>query len=82
MTQQRFKPMFHERIGTFKVWDNYLNCYYKYETLNFQNENECKDYINNITDTYTVFYERKNGDTFISENYYNNLKAVKRLHKK
>lgn len=82
MIKQRFKALFHELTKTFKVWDCYLYCFYKYDTLNFETENECKDYINNITDTYTNFYERKNGDTFISEKHYKDLKAFKGLYKK
>ena len=79
MIKQRFEANFHERTGTFKVWDCYGYYYYKYDTLNFETENECKDYIDNITETYTTFYERKNGDTFMSEKHYKDLKNVQRF---
>ena len=82
MIKTRFIPNFHERSKSFKIWDKYLYCYYKYDDLNFENDVDCQNYIDNITDTYTTFYERKNGDTFVSEKQYKDLKNFKGLYKK
>lgn len=65
MILPRFTAVYHEKTNMFKVFDNFLFCYYNYDALGFSTKLECINYINNMADICKTYYEAKNKETYL-----------------
>ncbi len=61
----RYQVIFHEKSSTYKVFDDFLVCFYNIKE-GFKTEIECKNSIEKIKDKDMYYYENNKKETFLN----------------